>query len=770
MAAKCQKDWVSPHKVSLLILVKYISSRTTEEEHEIYADCLTICRDKLSLLLLEFFEAPDLNLCQLSQQLKIVDVRLPGLVIKSLHVLLENGISGISEFFESLEKLLAGQEPSLHKKSLFGLFTRRMILSFHKMSFSQVSHFVDLLRIYLQDDCTSVNIDMATDINGEGISIQIMENGEDESMTEKTRKPFLQGSVSNRQAKFFLAKQVSLIQSAEEKALSPPELQSRINSILAASPNIAEAHYASFFNCLRAKEFKEALDSLYHYFEQQQWQGESAFHANKPAGESEETEAERCHRFRYAALTLAALHCRFGHRQEAMAALKEAIQIAQETNDHVCLEHCLGWLYRLEQDGSPQAKQLLDRFVARASELKIPYLTSLGMLSHCQYEAMAGASPPKVLQNQLQMNIVNSQNSLTDLMTTAHIQQAATWQLYGKHCISGIFNQCSLQLNTSTRKDGLSSIDGSTMMQSAEATCLSLCSLAEQHADRGMFQEASDILTFCKSKFPKHSGQSRLWMATEARINYDRALLQGDMDKAHTYVEQLAAVDKSEADYRFALNMLHTGKYTEVLPFLQKLLENSREKVSLSGGKTSAAEYQTRVLLALTQLFLLLEDPVAALPNALNCLTLSCSHYLDHVAALASLHIAQIQLSLGLPTKAVNLVKRIMVQVLSHGSLYVQCCARFLLVKCQLAAPKHEEDKSRREYDLMQCALPALDTIVKGFRKLGAINKTRDALYYQAMVYDELGYTIERNACAAECCELLQRHPVHNTSSSLFVL
>ena len=56
MAAKCQKDWVSPHKVSLLILVKYISSRSAAEEYENYADCLTICRDKLSLLLLEFFE------------------------------------------------------------------------------------------------------------------------------------------------------------------------------------------------------------------------------------------------------------------------------------------------------------------------------------------------------------------------------------------------------------------------------------------------------------------------------------------------------------------------------------------------------------------------------------------------------------------------------------------------------------------------------------------------------------------------------------------
>ena len=31
-----------------------------------------------------------------------------------------------------------------------------------------------------------------------------------------------------------------------------------------------------------------------------------------------------------------------------------------------------GWLYRLEMDGSSQAKLLLDRFVARAAELKIP--------------------------------------------------------------------------------------------------------------------------------------------------------------------------------------------------------------------------------------------------------------------------------------------------------------------------------------------------------------------------------------------------------------
>ena len=52
---------------------------------------------------------------------------------------------------------------------------------------------------------------------------------------------------------------------------------------------------------------------------------------------------------RYAALNLAALHCLFCHYQQAELALQEAIRIAQESKDHVCLQHCLSWLYVLGQ-------------------------------------------------------------------------------------------------------------------------------------------------------------------------------------------------------------------------------------------------------------------------------------------------------------------------------------------------------------------------------------------------------------------------------------
>ena len=42
-------------------------------------------------------------------------------------------------------------------------------------------------------------------------------------------------------------------------------------------------------------------------------------------------------------------------------------------------------------------------------------------------------------------------------------------------------------------------------------------------------------------------------MATEAMIDHSRALLQGNMDETKTCVEQLAAVDEPEAEYRLTV-------------------------------------------------------------------------------------------------------------------------------------------------------------------------------------------------------------------------
>ena len=60
-----------------------------------------------------------------------------------------------------------------------------MALSFHKMSFSQVSHFVDLLKTYLENS-EDGNVDEEMDSSMD-VSMQSVENEEEENITKKIR-------------------------------------------------------------------------------------------------------------------------------------------------------------------------------------------------------------------------------------------------------------------------------------------------------------------------------------------------------------------------------------------------------------------------------------------------------------------------------------------------------------------------------------------------------------------------------------------------------
>ena len=69
---------------------------------------------------------------------------------------------------------------------------------------------------------------------------------------------------------------------------------------------------------------------------------------------------------RYAALNLAAMHARFGHNEEALNSLNEAIMMAQEANDHMCLQHALMWLFRIQ----PKKRQfLMQRCISKCNTL-----------------------------------------------------------------------------------------------------------------------------------------------------------------------------------------------------------------------------------------------------------------------------------------------------------------------------------------------------------------------------------------------------------------
>ncbi len=60
-------------------------------------------------------------------------------------------------------------------------------------------------------------------------------------------------------------------------------------------------------------------------------------------------------RYHYALHSLADLHGSLGHTQEALKCLSEAMEVAQQAGDHMCLSNCLASLQRLMVDapGAP---------------------------------------------------------------------------------------------------------------------------------------------------------------------------------------------------------------------------------------------------------------------------------------------------------------------------------------------------------------------------------------------------------------------------------
>ncbi|XP_032229925.2 anaphase-promoting complex subunit 5 [Nematostella vectensis] len=760
MTGRTKNEWISPHKLALLTLVRELCTSSPE-------NCVTRSCHSLSFLMIDLLQAPDMGITELCHQLGQIDKELPSLLVNRLEQVYENGSSGVVEFFKAIDELCA-DDNAIYKESLFGLFARRVGLLYHRMTFSQIAHFFTLFERYMSS--------AKPDVDCMDESLECTENEmhmEDKQDHKSDFMSFI--SSSSRQAEFFLSSQASAIQSNESQALPPQELQSKISQLQRASNDIPETHYLSYLNCLRVGEYKQTVDSLHQYFDQQQ--GNKA--SSKPAIEGAEVMEEKGQSFRYAAMNLAALHSRLGHRKEALLALQEAINMAQEKDDHVCLEHCLLLLYHLEQEGSTQASELLDRSVTRAKELKLPYMTSLSMLTQTLHDVHVGMPPPKVLQVLSTISTINSQNSLQDLTETTFATRAAVWQLYGKSRMSSVFSQMVLYRNAptcshtsgTTHKPSdtqVSSLTGQQSdMQDGEARCLSLCNLAKVYADQGLYDESQEIIQFCKQNFPKPTNLSKIWMVTEAIISHDAAVIQGNQDKAQEAAKQIAGLDTQQARYRTAVNMLLEGRFSEAHTLLLSIQEKCSKMVSLNEGKYSAAELHLHVLLALAQLYILSGNPLSALTHLIDCLTLAGAHYQTESAARASLLIAQLQLLLGLPGKALELVKSNMVQILAHGSLYTQSCALFLLVKCEVAAHSPEGANEKRKSTLLS-ALPTLARALEGFRKLRAMQRICDLLYYQARIYNELGYQEERNHYSAECCKLLQDPLVKNTAGRSF--
>ena len=431
-------------------------------------------RRKMALMFLKLVQGPDLSLSDLVEELLRPEHCASLAVLHRwrhhLLAVLRQRVGGLMELNMRLEKLVF-QEYSGHitlvmRSSVLGVFLRRLNVNFEALSFSDVSHLFHNLDHYINNGMDSLGLIQSL------VGSYLQKNHKDSSFIDESdvgSHPQSPRRIENndlihsrRQAEFYIAKQVELMQNAECHADSTEEVARMADVILKSNPGLSQVYFLKYLNSLRNNEYSAALDSLVKAFNVESatnglfipGTGCLAYPEVNPSIKPEEANKG----FRYAALNLVSLHSRFGHRESAMSALREAISMAQSANDRVCLQHALGWLLRMEKNvGAAEGANVeRERVVSLektstecAADLDLSYLRGLGFQTSARGGAMSAKSPNDVFDELTKSDMIACQTSDVELLSTSFSQKAAFWGMFGRAKMCVAVSQLLLNLDTS---------------------------------------------------------------------------------------------------------------------------------------------------------------------------------------------------------------------------------------------------------------------------------------------------------------------------------
>ncbi|XP_031826496.2 anaphase promoting complex subunit 5 ida [Nomia melanderi] len=703
---RVQKESLTPYKIATVILIKEYCNETTKAIVE---------RRDFCLAALKLIQSPDMDLNGLLNVLyssEYVLHRFAHRLEVQLNALKGEGVEGLLDLFDSVGRLMKSildhslSLPALNKNSVLGLYIRRVIIFFEKLPFDQVVSLYEALKKYLDKKAnTSESSDISTGSKAEDLYMK-------EPRT----------TWGGRQAELLVAQQAHALQTDEHKAMPPAQLQALVRELLNCSPYYAEAHYLSYLNCLRVNEYCGAIDSLYHCFDR------LASLENRSAPE------DRSRIYRYAALNLAVLHAQFNHKEVAQAALKEAITIAQEAGDNVCLQLAHAWMYHLTTE---QKGLLIERSVGKASMLGITHTTGLGLIAYAHNSALEAKNPSQVFETLMKSDVLNCQHSMLDLMSMTYAEKSALWAYYGKTEMSSVSAQLLLLHNTGDKKQ---------YMFNGPSTCQAVVTVANILVEFGEYSLVDIVLAHAKERFP-NAPCNKIWMLSEQLYIFTQLIRHEKWSEAATIAMNISSLDPLESKFRLAEVCLGKGDYLKGVDYINSIEEC--EQIT--------SQNKIRAMLLLSQIMYASDSPengmagVNSLVLLNTALELAVQNHLSYYEALIKMHLSNTQLIMGMPTLALNLVEEVITQILAHAGYYDQGRAFVLYAKC-LVATAPVCGNARKEVILK--AIKALAKAKDCFAKVEAYGKLRATLCLESLLYHEIDLKTERNQCAFEFRQL----------------
>lgn len=308
------------------------------------------------------------------------------------------------------------------------------------------------------------------------------------------------------------------------------------------------------------------------------------------------------------------------------------------------------------------------------------------------------------------------------------------WLLYGKTEMSSLWSQLFLYLNTDNPVIGTSYY--------GEGFCQSVCNIANYLLFQGDYNLSNTLLNFAKERFPNEPF-SHAWMLCENLFTFTHAMHLENWLEAEASAQKMAVIDKWESCLRLAELHLYKQDYIEAHKCVSEVLDNCQTDIK----SRIRMEIYIRALILLSEIQCASSFPdsvpsgVAILLN--SCLSHAVEYHLDYYVALIYLHLANVQLLLGMPAQALKLIDQSLIQILAHGGAFDRARAMLLYAKCLVANSVKDGDEERKTTILEATQL--LSGVKENFKKVEAYSRIKDVLYLQVSYHISIFFFVFKN-------------------------
>lgn len=712
-------DFLTPHKLSIVFLIQeYLQDKTAS--NEIHVPYPPKYRRQFCMLLLKLIQYPDMSYKDLHNLLTsplygIKKSHLEGFeyLMMLLHKL---GIEILFDLQNLMDKLMsesASTNGGVSQYGIVGLYLRRVHVTLDKMTFPELMMLYKNIKTYYEKGVRALAISPDSTI---GL------NDSHESRLFSKEKGL--GKWSNKQAELFVAQQSAFIQNNETMALNPIDMHSRLQEITTDNPLYTQAHFLSYMNSVRTRDFLNSLDSLHR-----------AFDRSTTKINSSETRG-----FQYSSLNLAIMHTQFGHTNEALSSLRECIMLGQESGDRVCLQLAQSWLWLLDKNQI----RVNEQSMPTKGEVILAHSISLGVQFIVKMAAITGFNPSKLFELMMKSDVLNCQHSMMDLISNCVAQRAAIWTLYGKSELASLNSQ--LLLNSNLKFLGKS--------YNGEGICHSLCCVALWMGLNGDYVDSSVVLQHAKERFPRDP-LSRFWMICDCYISTIQAIHKQQWQEAIDACTKLFTLDKTLSLLQHATLNVARGNLKVAQNQLNSLLNQSSIDPLI----------RVRSMILLSHTMVSSDSFAADVINLLNsALIFAQKKYLDYEVSLIEMNIANVLLKMGMPHQALKSVKSGLENVLSNGGIYDKAKIYFLYVRCLIAGTKTKKDKINK----MTESMDILCETIEYFMKLEAYSKVKDVYCFIANFYNDVELNNERNKFAFKFRQIEEQFPTSSEYLNIF--